>query len=306
MRTQLPLALLAVAAACSIASAPAYARARVFVASYGNDANPCTFGSPCKTFQQAVNVVDVGGEVTAIDSAGFGPINITKSVTITSPNGVEAGIIPVASGDAIDINAGPNDAIVLRGLTLNGSGVGGNGVVFNSGGSLTGTNCTAQNFTDGSGILIGPTSGTVDVVIIKSITANVAGGLGAGIRLVASGDAIINAVIDHVVATGNDYGIAADPNSSGLTAVAISNSVASNNLITGIAGSSGISGGLGVSIDNVTASGNSFGIAMAGQARVLLGRSIITGNGTGIDNTTSPNSFFTTRTIVSPAISKPI
>jgi len=26
---------------------------------------------------------------------------------------------------------------------------------------------------------------------------------------------------------------------------------------------------------------------------VLLGRSIITGNGTGIDNATSPNSFFT-------------
>ena len=207
---------------------------------------------------------DLARPPQTIDSAGFGPINITKSVTITSPNGVEAGIVPVASGDAIDINAGPNDAIVLRGLTLNGSGVGGNGVVFNSGGSLTGTNCTAQNFTDGSGILIGPTSGTVDVVIINTITANVAGGLGAGIRLVASGDAIINAVIDHVVATGNDYGIAADPNSSGLTAVAISNSVASNNLITGIAGSSGISGGLGVSIDNVTASGNSFGIAMAG------------------------------------------
>jgi hypothetical protein len=70
MRTQLPLALLAVAAACTLATAPAHARARVFVASYGHDANPCTFGSPCKAFQQAVNVVDVDGEVTAIDSAG--------------------------------------------------------------------------------------------------------------------------------------------------------------------------------------------------------------------------------------------
>jgi hypothetical protein len=43
------------------------ASARVFVASYGNDSNPCTFLSPCKTFQQAVNVVNAGGEVTAID-----------------------------------------------------------------------------------------------------------------------------------------------------------------------------------------------------------------------------------------------
>jgi len=37
--------------------------------------------------------MDAGGEVTAIDSAGFGPINITKAVTITSPDGVEAGVV---------------------------------------------------------------------------------------------------------------------------------------------------------------------------------------------------------------------
>jgi hypothetical protein len=57
----------------------------VFVASYGSDANPCTFLSPCRNFQQGVNVVDSGGEVTAIDSAGFGPLLIDRAVTITSP-----------------------------------------------------------------------------------------------------------------------------------------------------------------------------------------------------------------------------
>jgi hypothetical protein len=94
MRTAIPLTVLATAFVCSLGTAPAHARARVFVASYGNDANPCTFGSPCKTFQQAVDVVDTGGEVTAIDSAGFGPITIIRSVTITSPPGVEAGVVP--------------------------------------------------------------------------------------------------------------------------------------------------------------------------------------------------------------------
>jgi len=44
MRTQLPFALLATALACSLATAPANARARVIVASYGSDSNPCTFG----------------------------------------------------------------------------------------------------------------------------------------------------------------------------------------------------------------------------------------------------------------------
>jgi hypothetical protein len=110
MRIAVLMTVLATALACSLVSAPAHARARVFVASYGNDANPCTFGSPCKTFQQAVNVVDPGGEVTAIDSAGFGPINITKAVTITSPAGVEAGVVPAVGGDGVDINAGVSDA----------------------------------------------------------------------------------------------------------------------------------------------------------------------------------------------------
>src|SRR5215469_11342709 len=105
MRTVVPLTAVAIALACSLATTPAKARARVFVASYGSDSNPCTFGSPCKTFQHAHDVVDAGGEVTAIDSAGFGPISITKAVTITSPAGVEAGIVPLAGGDGIDINA---------------------------------------------------------------------------------------------------------------------------------------------------------------------------------------------------------
>src|SRR6516164_1510496 len=118
MRTQLLFALIATALVCSLATAPAHARARVFVASYGSDSNPCTFGSPCKTFQHAHDVVDAGGEVTAIDSAGFGPINITKSVSITSPAGVEAGIVPASGGDAITINT--TGDVFLRGLTLEG------------------------------------------------------------------------------------------------------------------------------------------------------------------------------------------
>src|SRR6516162_11866183 len=137
MLTRLPLALLAAALTCSFATAPAYARARVFVASYGDNNNPCTFGSPCKTFQHAHDVVDAGGEVTAIDSAGFGPINISKAVTITSPPGVEAGIVPnPPTADAVDISAGPSDVIELHGLTANGAGVGNNGIAFNSGNSL--------------------------------------------------------------------------------------------------------------------------------------------------------------------------
>jgi hypothetical protein len=138
MRAIVPLALLATTLVCPLFAATAQAqRARVFVASYGSDSNPCTFGSPCKTFQNAVTVVADHGEVTAIDSAGFGPVTITnKSVTITSPDGVEAGIAVASGGTGITINAGSTDTIVLRGLTIDGADVGYNGIVVNSAGNL--------------------------------------------------------------------------------------------------------------------------------------------------------------------------
>jgi len=150
MRTAIPLTVFVTGLACSLFTASAQARARVFVASYGNDGNPCTFGSPCKTFQQAVNVVDVGGEVTAIDSAGFGPINIIRSVTITSPAGVEAGIAaPAPNAAAITINTTTDGEIItLSGLTLDGANVSNStGISFNGhSGNLNVRDCVIRNF----------------------------------------------------------------------------------------------------------------------------------------------------------------
>jgi hypothetical protein len=285
----------------SLLAAPASAqRARTFVASFGNDGNPCTFGSPCKTFQQAVNVVLAGGEVTAIDSAGFGPIAITKSVTITSPTGVEAGIVPATGGNAITVNAGPNDAVVLRGLTVNGSGIGQNGIVFNAGGSLTIDSCVVQNFvfdgshiTTGNGILIQPASGTVDFVITDTIvTQNGTGGIQ---YLPTGGSPNVNGTIDQVTATSNGFfGIAVNPlnPTGGATIVGISNSTVSQN--GGGISAENLAAALTVSIDNVTVAANSNdGIFVTNTAMVLLGRSVITGNNLGVQNSTTPNTFYT-------------
>jgi hypothetical protein len=168
--------LLVAVLTCGLFTAPAQAqRTRVFVASYGSDTNPCTFGSPCKTFQQAVNVVAANGEVTAIDSAGFGPIAIHKSVTITSPAGVEAGIVPVAHQAGIDINAGPTDKIILRGLTLNGTGVDQSvGIRLDAGGSLIIQNCVIENF-ESSGVLITPQSSSTFSVSDTQVLNNLYG-----------------------------------------------------------------------------------------------------------------------------------
>ena len=294
MRIAIPMTVLVTALACSLVSVPAHARARVFVASYGNDSNPCTFGSPCKTFQQAVNVVDAGGEVTAIDSAGFGPITINKAITITSPNGVEAGIVPAPGGDAIDINAGPNDAVQLEGLHIDGSGVGSNGIVFNSGRGLTVTNCVVQNFhfssfPSGNGIFIAPASGTASFAITNTTASNNGG---VGIFFSQTGSATLNGILDHVVANNNSGGIAIQP-SVGPWDFAISNSIVSNNSDNGIIVANLGTGPLTVSIDNTTANSNLVGISGQRAATVLLNRSVIQGNDTGIQNATTNNSFFT-------------
>jgi hypothetical protein len=149
-------AALALAVALPAISAHAAARDRVFVASYGSDSNPCTFGSPCKTFQQAVNVVADSGEVTAIDSAGFGPINITRGVTITSPNGVEAGVVAAAGGTAITINATGAVAVILRGLTLEGANSANYGIVANTAAKIEIIDCVVRDFSqDGIYVSLG-------------------------------------------------------------------------------------------------------------------------------------------------------
>jgi len=232
MRTQLPFAVLAAAFACSLATTPANARARVFVASYGNDSNPCTFGSPCKTFQQAVNVVDAGGEVTAIDSAGFGPIFIKHAVTITSPPGVEAGIVPSGNNTAIIVDTtAPTDAIVLRGLTLNGSGIGTTGINFIYGKSLVVENCVISNFS-GSGIALSPdVPAPVSLVVTNTIVAD-NGGHGIYVQPDAN-TTVVHATFNRVQAYNNgDRGIGVYGNfmfnPAGLSAIII-DSVAANN-----------------------------------------------------------------------------
>jgi hypothetical protein len=46
---------------------------RTFVASTGNDANPCTLAQPCRGFARAVSQTSPSGEVIVLDSAGYGP-----------------------------------------------------------------------------------------------------------------------------------------------------------------------------------------------------------------------------------------
>jgi hypothetical protein len=215
------MTVLATALACSFGTAPAHARARVFVASYGNDENPCTFGSPCKTFQQAVNVVDAGGEVTAIDSAGFGPISIGKSVTITSPPGVEAGIVPTAGGDGIDITtAASTDTVVLRGLTLQGGGSGRFGILAETGGNIEIVDCAIRGFSQ-QGIQAGTNqSAQMSVAILNTLVADTP----IGIEIVAVSSSMLVAMDGVKVNNNSQTGISLQATNGFNLEVSIANS----------------------------------------------------------------------------------
>ena len=248
MRTAIPLTVLAAALACSLATAPANARARVFVASYGNDANACTFGSPCKTFQAAINAVDAGGEVTAIDSAGFGPIDINnKSVTITSPLGIEAGIVPASGSNAININSASTDKVVLRGLTLDGAGSGLNGIAVGNVGVLEIDGCVIRNFTE-HGINYGSGNTTTYALVIHNTVISLNAGQGVDIAPLGA----VNVIIDNVVVTNNKLdGISVNANLA--TTAVVSNSVLSG---------SGF-----------------FGLLVQGPAKAMVSNSVVSSNG---------------------------
>ena len=232
--------LLGCALMSSLSSAPAHAqRARTFVASYGSDTNnfTCSFGQPCKTFQNAYNNTAVGGEVTAIDSAGFGALGISHSITITSPTGVEAGIVPSSGADAIHIFAGPNDVVVLRGLTLEGGGGlnGLEGILLDSAGELEILDCVIKDFHDG--VLLQPTTGALEVMIKNTTVLNSSN---AGIYFTPKG-ASVNGTVDQVTANFNGYGMYFDQSqTSGQIDVRITDSHAANNVNAGILFNAGV------------------------------------------------------------------
>jgi Periplasmic copper-binding protein (NosD) len=104
-----------------ITSAQAQAT-RTWVSGVGDDVNPCSRTAPCKTFAGAISKTQAGGEINCLDPGGFGGVTITKSLTIKC-HYTEGGVL-VAGTNAIVINALATDNVTLKGLDINGIGVG--------------------------------------------------------------------------------------------------------------------------------------------------------------------------------------
>jgi hypothetical protein len=267
---------------------------RTFVSAAGSDTNNCTnVATPCRHLAAAFAATAPGGEIFVLDPSNYGSLTITHSVSIEGHGW--ASIAPPNDSIAITINAGSNDTISIHGVAVNGTGATGltHGIVFNSGGGLTVTDCVVQNFT-ADAILIQPTS-KINFLIKDTILLHNAG---TGIDYSTPSGSIATGigVIDHVVVANSANGIIiATTNGGGLTSVTIANSIANENLQDGVFINNGNGSPLAVSIDSSTFSSNgNNGITGNGSSKITLGRSVITANrNSGVDNQTIPNTFYT-------------
>jgi hypothetical protein len=139
--------------------------------------------------------------------------------------------------NSLAADAGPNDAVSMRGLTIEGAGVGLAGIVLNSGRSLTIANCVIRHFTfDGISFL--PTASS-NLSVSNTLVAHNGND---GIRVLPSGSGAVTAVLNRVEMNNNTFGgiEVNGATSTGTVAATMSGSVAARNGTVGFHASSSI------------------------------------------------------------------
>lgn len=258
MRRLVVFAWAIVAIAAVVAPAAQAQNTRSFVSGQGADANACTRAAPCRSFQRAHDATVANGEISVLDTAGYGSLTITKAISIVNPGGVEAGISATSGGTAIAVNAQPNDVVNLRGLIIDGGGIGVTGLSFASGKSLTIENLVVRNFTSsglalapttpstiavsntyvasngGHGIYVQPNSFGSDVTaIFNRVEVYNSGLMGIGIYANADDQALVKAIAADCVSGNNSqhgyYGLGSASPGTGIVQFYIFRSAAFNN-----------------------------------------------------------------------------
>jgi len=122
---------------------------RAYLASDGNDANPCTLAAPCRLLPAALTAVASGGEIWMLDSANYnsGTVTIGKSVSILAVPGVVGSLVALNGGPAISI-AAAGLKVALRNVVIGpvaGATPGTSGVVMTGASSLAIENSLIAN-----------------------------------------------------------------------------------------------------------------------------------------------------------------
>jgi hypothetical protein len=255
-----------------LASIPAHAQ-RVFVSGTGLDTNPCTVTQPCRTFQQAYNTVPANGEIDVLDPAGYGPLTITKGISIQAHG--FGGITQAASCSgcaAITISVTTLDPVTINGLLIDGAGTGLYGIFITSGRSVQILNSVVRHF---QVAIYDHTTNNGSNLLIQDTIASDNQATGIGLIPIGGG---ANATLSRITANDNQFGVVTNGNDT-----TIANSVLSNNSNTGLYSQGGVTW-----LAKTVISGNATGVALVGGTVKSYGDNYINDNTTPVSGSLTP------------------
>jgi hypothetical protein len=198
-----PLVLLiAIVSLPLIASAQAN---RTWVSGVGDDANPCSRTSPCKTFAGAIFKTSVGGEVSVLDPGGFGALTITKSITIDGGDNFSSILSASVTGIFINITAATDAAktVRLRSLSINGIGSGIDGIRINAANQVFIEDVVVDSVTR-HGIHIGASN-----VYVSVATSTIRNAAKSGINVEPAGESTATLAVESTNISTCDIGLSA-------------------------------------------------------------------------------------------------
>lgn len=256
-----------VLAASAIANAQA---TRTWVSGVGMDSNPCSRTAPCQTFAGAIGKTAVGGEISVLDPHGYGPVTITKSLTINA-EGSLASVLVGLSGTGITVNAGASDVVYLKNIDINGVGNGGTGINWIAGNALIMDRVKIANMTN-IGFNINKSANGYLSMTNSSISNCINGGL-----IATTSTGTIRADIDNTKVFGCSYGFKILAN----TQFTIKNSSVSG---CGIGGFQATGGLAVMNLQACVATHNASGVKTELGGVIRLGQSTVSNNLTkGLD-----------------------
>ena len=246
---------------------------RTWVSGVGDDVNPCSRTAPCKTFAGAISKTATNGEINCLDPAGYGTINITKSITIDCEDTQGSILASGVTGVIINITsaADTKKAVKIRGISINGAGstINASGIRVLSANTVTIEDGVIDGFQT-HGISIETTSGTpkitVDRMSIRSVVGN-------GINTFVTGGTV-NLSVSNSQVSATATGI----NLSSNTKAVVKDTVMANNSTGALAFQSDLT------LMDCMISGNTTGVSSLTGGNIRLFSNTITSNGTGLSS----------------------
>jgi hypothetical protein len=285
-----------------ISASPVRAQTVFWVANNGDDANGCFQTLPCRTFQGVINKGGVS-QISCLNSGNYGAVIITASITIDCGVGNIGEIVLAPFETAgITISAGGGAIIVLRHLSLNGtgstvSGIEGINATNFGGGTLIVEDCIIHGYHAGAGIDFNSTSGrgllhvqnsmifdNHDGILVNAGTNQITSLTLNGVQLIANLFEGLRIAGPGIVAGNMRNSVAGENGHSGVVAVGLTNQVfftiEESSLVANLTSGVGVNAPAAIlNVGNSTIGANFIGVEVDKGTINSFGNNQLTGNG---------------------------